>query len=502
MNNEVLIVGAGPSGLAMAISLSNQGVPYKIIDKNEGPGTASRAMSIQSRVLEFYQQFGFADRIVENGIEADTLNLYKDKKAIAQIPVGKIGKGMSPYPYVLTLPQDIHEKILVDELEKLGGHIDWNHELVSFTDEDNIVTAKIQSPDGSISPQTFSYICGCDGASSVVRKSLDIDFPGGTYRQTFFVADIENGTELKGSSMGFHDNYFCMGFPVRTTGQLRLIGLVPDDLKVDGDGPKDFNTLIPHAERILPIKVNKVNWYSSYRSHHRVAETFRVGRAFICGDAGHIHSPAGGQGMNTGISDALNIAWKLAAVLKGNASTNLLDTYEPERIKFAQKLVSTTDKAFQIMANSRTVKNFVIPFFAPKLLRFNVLKKLMFKTISQTNLNYQQSELSTGEYGKIKGGDRLPWIYDKNIDNFEPLKSYDWQIHVYGDVTQDVKKLANVSGLQLYNVSWNSSMNAKGIKENSVFLVRPDCYVSVATDIQNLEPIKNMIHKYSIRHLN
>ena len=107
MNNEVLIVGAGPSGLAMAISLSNQGVPYKIIDKNEGPGTASRAMSIQSRVLEFYQQFGFADRIVENGIEADTLNLYKDKKAIAQIPVGKIGKGMSPYPYVLTLPQEV-----------------------------------------------------------------------------------------------------------------------------------------------------------------------------------------------------------------------------------------------------------------------------------------------------------------------------------------------------------------------------------------------------------
>src|SRR5699024_6039648 len=111
----------------------------------------------------------------------------------------------------------------------------------------------------------------------------------------------------------------------------------------------------------LPIKVNKVNWYSSYRSHHRVAETFRVGRTFICGDAGHIHSPAGSQGMNTGISDALNLAWKLGAVLKGKASKNLLDTYEPERIKFAQKLVSTTDKAFQIMANSRTVKNFVIP---------------------------------------------------------------------------------------------------------------------------------------------
>ncbi|MGZ1810055.1 FAD-dependent monooxygenase [Staphylococcus argenteus] len=293
-----------------------------------------------------------------------------------------------------------------------------------------------------------------------------------------------------------------MGFPVRFKGQLRLIGLVPDNLKVDGDAPKDFVTLIPHVERILPIKVNKVNWYSSYRAHHRVAERFRVGRIFICGDAGHIHSPAGGQGMNTGISDALNLAWKISAVLKGKASTNLLDTYEPERIEFAKKLVSTTDTAFQIMVNSRMVKNFVIPFLAPKLLRFNTLKKLLFKTISQTNLNYHQSELSTGEYGKIKGGDRLPWIYNENIDNFVPLKSYDWQIHLYGTMTQDVKQLAYETGVPMYNVPWNKSMYAKGIKENSVFLVRPDSYVSVATDSKNLEQIKNMIHKYSIRHLN
>lgn len=501
MNNEVLIVGAGPSGLAMAISLSNQGLPYKIIDKNEGPGTASRAMAIQARVLEFYRQFGFADKVVEKGIVADTLNLYKDKKGVAKIPVGKIGKGMSPYPYVLTLPQDIHERILVDELEKIGGEISQKQELLRFKDNGDSVTATINIPDGEIT-KTFAYICGCDGASSVVRKALDIDFPGGTYRQTFFVADVENGTELKGASMGFHDNYFCMGFPIRTTGQLRLIGLIPENLKVNGDAPKNFTALIPHVERILPIQVKKVNWYSPYRSHHRVAEKFRLGRAFICGDAGHIHSPAGGQGMNTGISDALNLAWKLGAVMKGKASSKLLDTYEPERIKFAQKLVSTTDKAFQIMTNSRLVKNFVIPFAAPKLLRFNVLKKVMFKAISQTNLNYQQSELSTGEYGGIKGGDRLPWVNTPTINNFEPLKSYDWQIHVYGTIKQEVKRLAFETGIPMYNVSWNKSMDAQGIKENSVFLVRPDSYVSVATDFKNLEPIKNMIHKYSILHLN
>lgn len=501
MSSDVLIVGAGPSGLAMAISLSNQGVPYKIIDQNEGPGTASRAMAVQARVLEFYQQLGFADKIVKKGILVDTITLYKDNKDVAKLPVGKIGKGISPYPYVLTLPQDIHESILVDELEQRGGQIDWNHELLRFEDDGDAVTATINTSEGEMT-KTFAYICGCDGASSVVRKALNIDFPGGTYRQMFFVADVENDTALKTASMGFHNNYFCLGFPIRTTGQLRLIGLIPDDLVVDGDGPQSLTSLIPHVERILPIQVNKVNWYSSYRSHHRVAEKFRLGRAFLCGDAGHIHSPAGGQGMNTGISDALNLAWKLGAVLKEKASPKLLDTYEPERIQFAQRLVKTTDKAFQIMANSRMVKNFVIPFFAPKLLRFNTLKQLMFKTISQTNLNYRHSELSSGEYGDIKGGDRLPWVYTNTFDNFEPLKSYDWQLHAYGKVTQELKQLAFKTGVPLYDLTWHRAINAKGIKENSVFLVRPDSYVSVATDLQNLDPIKSMIHNYNIRRLN
>lgn len=501
MSNEILIVGAGPSGLAMAISLNNQGIPFKIIDKNEGPGTASRAMAIQARVLEFYQQLGFVNKIVEKGILVDAINLYKDNKDVAKLPVGKIGEGMSPYPYVLTLPQDVHERILVDELEKRGGQIRWNHELLRFEDDGNSVTATINTPEGEIT-KTFAYVCGCDGAGSVVRKALNIDFPGGTYRQMFFVADVENDTALKGASMGFHDNYFCVGFPIRTTGQLRLIGLIPESLKVDGDAPKYFTPLIPYVERILPIQVKKVNWYSPYRSHHRVAEKFRLDRAFICGDAGHVHSPAGGQGMNTGISDALNLAWKLGAVMKEKSSAKLLDTYEPERIDFARRLVKTTDKGFQIMTNSRMIKNFVIPFFVPKLLHFKTLKKLIFKTISQTNLNYRHSELSTGEYGEIKGGDRLPWVHTNNIDNFEPLKTCDWQIHSYGKVTQALKHLAFETGIPLYDVSWNRSINAKGIKEDSVFLVRPDSYVSVATNLHNLDPIKTMIHNYNIHRLN
>ncbi|MGW7976878.1 monooxygenase [Staphylococcus xylosus] len=501
MNNEVLIVGAGPSGLALAISLSNQRIPFRIIDKNDGPGTESRAMVIQARVLEFYQQFGFADKVTEKGITVNTFNIYKNKRNVAEAPVGEIGKGMSPFPYILTLPQDVHEKILVEELNKLGHKVYWGQELVDFSDGEDVVESTINTLDGKLT-ETFAYVCGCDGASSIVRESLGISFPGGTYPQTFFVADVENDVPFKGGAIGFHDDYFCVGFPVRTTGQVRLIGVVPEQYKIDGHSPKNFTPLIPYAQSILSVKINKVNWYSLYRVHHRVADKFREGRVFICGDAAHIHSPAGGQGMNTGISDALNLSWKIAAVMKNKASSTLLDTYEPERIKFAQTLVHTTDKAFQLMTNNRYVKNLVIPFFAPRLLHFRTFKNLLFKTVSQIRINYHESNLSDGTCRKIKGGDRLPWVHTDKFDNFAPLKSLDWQIHVYGEANHKVETLAFKTGIPLYNVAWSRSIQAKGIKSNSVFLIRPDGYISVATDNQNLEPVKNMIHYYNIRRLN
>lgn len=501
MDEEVLIVGAGPSGLSLAISLSNQGVPFKIIDKNNGPGTESRAMAVQARVLEFYQQLGFADKITEKGIIVNTMNIYKNKRNVAEAPLGEIGKGMSPFPYILTLPQDVHERILVDELNKLGHSVCWDQELVDFIEDGEVVKVTVNTLNGKLT-KTIPYVCGCDGASSIVRKSLGLSFPGGTYQQLFFVADIENDASLKGGAIGFHGDYFCVGFPVRTTGQVRLIGIVPNQYNVEGQEPENLMPIIPYVQNTLSLKINRVNWYSLYRVHHRVAEKFRKGRIFICGDAGHIHSPAGGQGMNTGISDALNLSWKIAAVMKDKASTTILDTYEPERIKFAETLVRTTDKAFQLMVNNHYVKNFVIPFFARYLLRFEFFKKLLFKTISQIKINYRESDLSAGAYGKLKGGDRLPWIYSNKIDNFEPLKALEWQIHVYGEVTQEVKKTAFETGIPLYNVSWNTLMKYKGIKEGSVYLIRPDGYISVVTDNQNLKPIENMIHYYKIRRLN
>ena len=190
----------------------------------------------------------------------------------------------------------------------------------------------------------------------------------------------------------------------------------------------------------LGIAVNRVNWFSTYRVHHRVADRFRRGRVFLLGDAAHVHSPVGGQGMNTGIGDAVNLSWKLAAALRG-ASPSILDSFEPERIAFARRLVASTDRAFTVATSPGGIARFmriaVVPRLLPMLARFTAVRRYMFRTVSQTAINYRATPLSQGAAGNVQAGDRLPWVPPTGAaaesgDNFTPLESLDWQVHVYG----------------------------------------------------------------------
>ncbi len=500
MEEKVLISGAGPSGLVLALALSRQGIPFTIIDRDEGPGTTSRAMTVHARTLELYEQLGIANKIVINGIIVNKINFFKNKNHLAQIPLGLIGEDMSEFPYVLTLPQDVHEEILVEALNEAGHQVKWHHELKRFKDDGETVEAEIQTPEGMVT-ENYAYLCGCDGASSTVRKALDIEFTGGTYNPVFFVADVENDMLLQDPSVGFEDENFCLAFPIRTVDQVRLIGLIPDEYMDDGEAPEDFSGMTAYAERILPLKISKVNWYSSYRSHHRVAEIFRKGRIFLLGDAGHIHSPAGGQGMNTGIGDAMNLSWKLSAVMKGTASEEILDTYETERIRFAHTLLKTTDRLFRFIVDKRRLRNFVIPVFIPRLMRFDNMKARFFRMISQIHIDYHGSGLSAGVAGKVKGGDRLPWTGRGKGSNHRPLKALDWQIHVYGEVTDEIEMFADESGLSLFHLPWDESLEDTGIGENSVYLIRPDGHISVAAATDDFGEVKSMIEKYGIQSL-
>ena len=345
----VLIVGAGPTGLVLALWLTRLGVAVRIIDKTAEAGTTSRALAVQARTLEFYRQVGIAHAVVESGVKVAGVNLWVKGAKAARVPLEDIGKSVTPFPFALVFPQDAHERLLIERLDALGVTVERRTELVRFDQRPDSVRAVIKRPDGSEEICDAAYLAGCDGGHSTVRETLAIGFPGGTYAGLFYVADVE----ASGPATDFELHVdldladLLIVFPMKGKGFVRLVGSVRDE-PASGDRELTFDDVSSRAIEHLKLTIAKVNWFSTYRVHHRVTNSFRKGRAFLLGDAAHIHSPVGGQGMNTGIGDAVNLAWKLAAVLNGQAGDSLLDTYELERIGFARRLVATTDRVFTL----------------------------------------------------------------------------------------------------------------------------------------------------------
>jgi 2-polyprenyl-6-methoxyphenol hydroxylase-like FAD-dependent oxidoreductase len=481
---DVLIIGAGPSGLVLALWLTHLGVRVRIIDKIAEPGTTSRALAVQARTLELYDQLGLGGVVFERSRAALAANLWVRGKRRAHLAFGNLGTGLSPYPAPVIFPQDEHERLLIDRLSQAGVQVERPSELLHF-EITNRVIARIKRQDGSEERCRAAYIAGCDGAHSRVRELLKIGFPGGTYEHLFYVADVEaTGSLMNGElHVGLDESDFVALFPLKDDGHVRLVGTVSDQALTQRKTLAwgDVNTQVL---RWMPIKVARVNWFSTYHVHHRVADHFRKGRALLLGDAAHIHSPVGGQGMNTGIGDAINLAWKLAWVLQGRADASILDTYEPERIGFARRLVKTTDQAFTAVTGSRPIARFlrlhVVPALLPALFSFRPMAGVLFGTVSQTNVNYRGSVLSTGKVGSVHGGDRLPWVKVGDADNFAPLTSLDWQVHVYGDATTELQKICSERVLPLHVFPWRDDMARAGLQRNAGYLLRPDGYIALA----------------------
>ncbi len=494
MKMDVLIVGAGPTGLVLALWLAKSGIPVRIIDKDSGPGETSRAIAVHARTLEFYHQLGFADEVIAKGIKIEKLAIRKDGRQSATINLSSFGGALSPYPFVLSFPQDDHEKLLLKHLQMAGVTVERNTELVTLSQANEMVTATLKKDNELENCQTV-FLFGCDGARSTVRNSLDIKYPGGTYSQLYYVADVMAAGEMASEEIQvcFNENEFSLVFPVRSSGAYRLIGIVPKELENKKD--IEFTDVQASAIKNTRLTVTNVNWFSTYHSHHRVAEHFRQENVFILGDAGHIHSPVGGQGMNTGIGDAVNLAWKIAAVLKKQADKTLLNTYEPERIAFARQLTKTTDQGFQAITNTglsgKFVRNIFFPYIIPFLTRFTFFKRFFFKTVSQIRINYRQSAISQGKAGSVTGGDRLPWVPGQTLDNFTPLTSLDWQMHIYGKAEDSFKQAIAHLNLTLHEFPWNSSAAQAGLIENAVYVIRPDGYVGYANVAQVSKEVEN-----------
>jgi 2-polyprenyl-6-methoxyphenol hydroxylase-like FAD-dependent oxidoreductase len=487
-NPEVLICGAGPTGLMLALRLARSGVRVKIVDPAAEPGTTSRALVVHARTLEFYRQMGLAEALLEESVKFEAVNLWVGGRRVRRVAFEELGKGLSPFPYMVVCTQDRHERFLIEHLGRAGVQVERQLELVDFQQSPDGVRARLRGADGAEETCEAAYLAGCDGARSKVRDVLGSGFPGGTYEQFFYVADVDGTGPVMNNELhvALDDAAFLGIFPLRGNRTARLIGSIRADQESVRQSLR-FEDVGGHVAARMGIDVERVNWFSTYRVHHRVARRFREGRVFLLGDAAHIHSPVGGQGMNTGLGDAVNLAWKLAEVLQGRARPALLDTYEPERRAFAKKLVGTTDRAFVVATSPGRLARFarmnIVPRVLPVVFHFQAMQRFMFRVVSQISIHYRRSPISAGNVGAVHGGDRLPWVAppagSPDADNFALIDGRQWRVHVYGAPQPGTAEICQALALPLDVFAWRAAMSKSGLTEGAVYLVRPDGYVAL-----------------------
>jgi 2-polyprenyl-6-methoxyphenol hydroxylase-like FAD-dependent oxidoreductase len=484
-DTDVLISGAGPTGLLLALALTRLGVRVRIVDRLAGPLTTSRALAVQTRTLELYDLLDLTDQVVRDGHRVPGVNLWTNGEWKARLPLEDIAEGLTPHAFILIYPQDYHERLLIARLAASGVTVERERELVGLDDDGSRVVVTLRDPSGTDSRVEASYLAGCDGARSTTRTLIGAGFEGGTYRQIFYVADVEaTGRATDGElHVNFDDADFLAVFPLSSTGRVRLVGTVRDE-RADRADTLTFDDVSGEAIEHLKVAPTRVNWFSTYHVHHRVTDRFRRGRTFLLGDAAHIHSPVGGQGMNTGIGDAMNLAWKLAAVVHGEAKDSVLDSYEAERIGFARRLVASTDRAFTVVTAEGRIANLLRTRIAPLALsaftHIERAREFLYRTVSQLSLSYADGPMAEGAAGDVRGGERLPWVAGPDGGNFRTLREMRWRVHVYGEPTLALLEWAERRGIPLDRFPWTPACEVAGLARDAAYLLRPDTYVGTA----------------------
>ena len=417
MQTDVLIVGAGPTGLSLARQLARFGVDFVVVDKREGTTPHSKAIGVQARTLEIYDQIGLADELINKGWIANKARLIGGGEVRGEIDFGGFGSGLSPFPFLLVVEQGVHEKIVYDDLKKAGRDVRWLTEMLVFSTNEDRVTAQIRS-NGEVETIEAKYLVGCDGAHSPVRRALGLKFEGSTFERLFYVADVEIDWEFAHDALHVNlgEDTLTAFFPMVGDRRWRIVGTFPEGHDKDA-GEILFDEIERRVAQDTSLKfdITKVNWFSVYKVHSRAVERFSSGRCFLAGDAAHIHTPAGAQGMNTGIQDGYNLAWKLAEVLNHRADPSLLETYNEERLPNARRLLNTTDRMFDFAASDEWLISFVrkniFPYVANFALGFDSVRQIVFPLLSQIGINYRESSLSknVGAFS-VQAGDRMPWF--------------------------------------------------------------------------------------------
>lgn len=393
----VLIVGAGPTGLTLALALTVCGIACRIVDKTAGRTQVSKALAVWSGSLEAFSGLGVASSIIAGGIRMTHMRVGDGSRELAAMP---IAEGVdSAFPFVVIIPQSETERLLAEHLAAYGVTVERGLELVAVDQTADMVRAVLR-PAGHDDARadrvvTAAYVVGCDGARSAVRHALDIAFTGYTEPQTFILSDTRMAGPLDPTSL-----YVWWGeggsvalFPVGN-GVWRTFAMRDDP---DDQSPPDLEEMQAQLNRCGPpgLVASDPTWLSAFRVNERLVECYRRGRVLLAGDAAHIHSPAGGQGMNTGIQDAVNLAWKLAAVLGGRGdATALLDSYEAERRPVARQVVDAAAQKLHVGMVARGTATRLLRDVAVSVVsKLPMLRRKLQVELSETALRYDAGAL-------------------------------------------------------------------------------------------------------------
>ncbi len=510
MKTDVIIVGAGPTGLALAGQFIRYGIDFVIIDKKETTTPHSKAIGVHARTLEIHEQIGLAEKALSQGAVAGKTRLLEGGKIRAEINLSKIGEGMSAYPFLLVLEQGKHERILYDFIKENGRDVRWRTEMAAFSQTDEGVSVDAKNTNGGSETIEAKYLVACDGAKSPVRHSLGLEFEGSTFERMFYVADVQIDWEFEHDALhvSLSENSLLAFFPMEGEKQWRIVGNFPEGHeKEEGEVLYEEIEERIKAELKVPLDVYNVNWFSTYKVHTRHVDKFSVGRCFLAGDAAHIHSPAGAQGMNTGIQDGYNLAWKLALVVKGKTSAEILNTYNEERLENARRLLKTTDRMFQLGAGEEWftafVRTHIFPYVANFVLKFDVVKKAVFPLVSQIGINYRESSLSkhTGSF-TIKAGGRMPYFLIEEKSIYDRLREPKFHLILFSDGKEAMPDVADDLNGELADILdvhaiplYPNIAEVFGTSGSFLVLLRPDNYIGLISAGISFDEVEKYLYK-------